>query len=163
MQKLTIPHCLNRASELGVRIYGDVSYRGDCPLEDSDLASAFAWVRFNYPQYSALIFHAETEFNPTNSASYAYHAKSTAKGRLDGLADIVCLPISKGAPAFLCELKRKDISKSIASKQRKEHFIKQLLLLSSQIEHGNVGIVALGLEAFKSAWIEYVGKYGRTN
>lgn len=157
--KLTLKTCLTRAYELGVEIVGDPSYRGDCPLEDSDLASFFAWVRYNYPQYESLIFHCETEFNPTSASSYAYHTKSKAKGRLDGIADIVCLPVSSGAPAFLCELKRLDISKSLASKKRKEHFETQLLLLSSQKSFGSIAIVALGLEAAKAAFIKYMEKY----
>lgn len=159
MNKLTLKSCLARADELGVEVVGDVSFRGDCKAEDADLASFFAWVRKNYPQCAAFIFHAETEFNPTSATSYAYHAKSTAKGRMDGIADIICLPISKGAPAFLCELKRCDISKSLASKKRKEHFENQLMLLSSQKSAGNVAIVALGFEAAKAAFIEYVEKW----
>jgi len=157
--RLTLKHCLARADELGIEIVGDVSFRGDCKAEDADLASFFAWVRKSYPEYKAFIFHAETEFNPTSSTSYAYHAKSKAKGRLDGIADIICLPISKGAPAFLCELKRCDISKSLANKKRKEHFETQLLLLASQKAAGNTAIVALGLEAVKSSFIEYVEKW----
>lgn len=160
MQKLTLKSCLSRADELGIEIRGDVSFRGDCKLEDVDLASFFAWVRYQYPQYASFIFHPETEFNPTGGASYNYHAKSKAKGRLDGLADIICLPISQGAPAFLCELKRQDISKSLASAKRKQHFENQLMLLSSQKAAGNFAIVALGFEAAKAAFIEYVEMYG---
>ena len=160
--KLTLKTCLARADELGIEIKGDPSYRGDCPIEDSDLASFFSWVRYNYPQYESLIFHCETEFNPTSASSYAYHTKSKAKGRLDGIADIVCLPVSSGAPAFLCELKRLDVSKSLASKKRKEHFETQLLLLSSQKSFGNIAIVALGLEATKTAFKEYIDEYGKS-
>ncbi len=144
---------------MGIEIVGDVGFRGDCKAEDADLASFFAWARKYHPEYKAFIFHAETEFNPTGATSYAYHAKSKAKGRLDGIADIICLPISKGAPAFLCELKRCDISKSLASKKRKEHFETQLLLLASQKAAGNTAIVALGLEAVKFSFIEYVEKW----
>jgi len=160
--KITLKTCLARADELGIEIYGDPSYRGDCPLEDSDLASFFAWVRYNYPQYESLIFHCETEFNPTSASSYAYHTKSKAKGRLDGIADIVCLPVSSGAPGLLCELERMDISKSLASKKRKEHFYKQVSILSSQKSFGNIAIVALGLEATKTAFKEYINEYGKS-
>lgn len=157
--KLTLKSCLARADELGVEIVGDVNYRGECKAEDADLASFFAWVRYEYPILRHFIFHAETEFNPTSATSYTYHAKSKAKGRLDGIADIICLPISNGAPAFLCELKRCDISKSLASKKRKQHFENQLMLLSSQKSASNVAIVALGFDAAKAAFIEYVEKW----
>lgn len=157
--KLTLKSCIEKAASLDIEIIGDVNYRGECKAEDADLASFFAWVRKEYPQYRSFVFHAETEFNPTGPASYAYHAKSKAKGRLDGIADIICLPISKGAPAFMCELKRKDISKSLANKKRKEHFEIQLLLLKSQKIAGNIAIVALGLEAAKAAFKSYVRDY----
>ena len=155
----TLKSSIELAEDLRITIIGDIKYRGDCPKEDTDLANFFAWVRYEYKEYYNLIFHAETEFNPQGGSSYAYHAKSKAKGRLDGLADIVCLPISKGAPAFICELKRKNIAKSLASKKMKFHFEDQLLRLSSQQQHGNIAIVALGLDAVKQAFTEYVKEY----
>lgn len=157
--KLTLKYCISRSEELGIKIVGDTSFRGECPLEDSDLASFFAWVRYQYPQYYNLIFHPEMEMPVNGAGSYAYHAKSKAKGRLDGIADVVCLPISKGAPAFICELKRKNIAKSLASKKMKEHFEEQLMILSSQKQHGAIAIVALGLDAIKQAFTEYVEEY----
>lgn len=159
MQKLTLKSSIARAEELNIPIVGDLKFRGECPLEDSDLASFFAWVRFKYPQYYNLVFHPEMEMPVNGAGSYAYHAKSKAKGRLDGIADVIVLPISKGAPAFMCELKRKNISKSLASKDMKIHFEDQLMILSSQKEHGAIAIVALGLDAIKQSFTEYVKEY----
>ena len=160
MKKPTIKCCISKAESIGIKIYGDVKFRGDCPLEDSCLASFFAWVRYQYPQYANLIFHPETEMPVNGGSSFAYHAKSKAKGRVDNLPDVICLPISTGAPAFCCELKRRDISKSLQSKSRKEHFNKQLLILRSHFEHGAVVSVALGFDNLKKSFEEYVGKYG---
>lgn len=161
MQRLTLKSCIARAEELQIPIIGDLSYRGDCPVEDADLASFFAWVRYQYPQYASLIFHPETEMLVNGGSSFAYHAKSKAKGRVDNLPDVICLPISPGAPAFCCELKRSDISKSLQGRSRKEHFEKQLLILRSHLEHGAVVSVALGLDNLKTSFEEYVGKYGQ--
>lgn len=158
--KLTLKSCLDAAEKCGVTIYGDASFRGECKAEDADLAGFFAWARHEYPEYESLIFHAETEFNPQGNSSFAYHAKSKAKGRMDGIADIICLPISHGAPAFMCELKRLDISQSLAKKERKIHFNKQLLRLQSQKEHGAVVCVALGLDNAKQAFKDYEKRYG---
>ena len=155
----TLKSSIALAEDLRIKIVGDIKYRGDCPKEDTDLASFFAWVRYQYKEYYDLIFHNETEFNPQGGSSYAYHAKSKSKGRLDGLADIVCLPISKGAPAFICELKRKDILKSLSGEKRKTHFETQLMRLSSQQDCGNITIIALGLDAVKQAFTEYVEEY----
>ncbi len=159
MTALTLKSCIKAAADLNIKIYGDTGYRGYCAKEDADLASFFSWVRFNYPEYHDLIFHPETEMPVNGGASYAYHAKSKAKGRLDGVADIICLPISKNAPVFACELKRRDISKSLASRHRKEHFNIQLMRLSSQKKCGAFASVALGIEAAKAAFIEYVDKH----
>ncbi len=150
---------MQEAAELNIHVFGDLTFRGDCNKEDSDLASLFAHVRFNHPEYASLIFHPETEMPVNGGGSYAYHAKSKAKGRLDGLADIVCLPIAKNAPAFVCELKRVDISKSLASKKRKEHFLNQLHLLSEQKDHGAFACVALGYDAAVEAFEQYVNLY----
>lgn len=144
---------------MDVPIYGDVSFRSDCQIEDSELATFFAWVRMSYPGFESLIFHPETEMPVNGGASYAYHAKSKAKGRVDNLPDIICLPIHPGAPAFCCEMKRQDIQKSLAGKNRKQHFIKQLLRLRSHLEHGAVVCVALGADNAKQAFNQYVEKY----
>jgi hypothetical protein len=82
---LTLKSCIQAANESGIAIYGDAGFRGDCNKEDSDLASFFSWVRFNYPVYASLIFHPEMEMPTNGGASYAYHAKSKAKGRVDSL------------------------------------------------------------------------------
>lgn len=151
--------CIDKANELGIEIVGDVDFRGKCKAEDSELAQFFTDVRFNYPEYYDLIFHVENEWNPQSGSSYAYHAKSKAKGRLDSIADIVCLPISPGAPAFICELKRVDFSQSVKSSKDKEHFFKQLARLHSQKNFGAIAIVALGFENAYSEFEKYVREY----
>lgn len=157
----TLKDCQTRANELIIPIAGDWSYRGACPVEDADLCSFFAWVRLHYPQYYSLIFHPESEMPVNGGSSYGYHAKSSAKGRVDNLPDIICLPINYGSPAFCCELKRKDISKSLGSAKRKAHFEKQLLRLQSHKQHGAFVCIALGLDNAKHVFKQYVETYGQ--
>jgi hypothetical protein len=156
---ITLKHCISEAGRLGVPIIGDTELRGECKKEDPELASFMAWVRHNYPEYKNLVFHPENEMQTNGGASFAYHAKSKAKGRLDGLCDIVCLPISLGAPALLIELKRVNFAKSLANKAQKEHFLNQIMLLSSQKKHGAVVCVALGADNAKQAFNDYVEQY----
>lgn len=160
MQKLTLQHCIDKTHELEIPVYGDMKWRGKCKVEDADLASFFAWVRRNYPQYEMLIFHPENEMPTNGGASFAYHTKSKNKGRLDGLADVICLPVKLGAPAFVMELKRVDFSKSCSGQKRQKGYMRQLMCLNSQIEHGAFACICLGLDNAKQAFTEYVEKYG---
>lgn len=155
--------CIDKANELGIEIVGDADFRGKCKAEDSELAQFFTDVRYNYPEYYDLIFHPEMEFNPQGGSSYAYHAKSKAKGRLDSVADIICLPISHGSPAFVCELKRLDFSQSVKSSKDKAHFLKQLARLESQKRHGAIAFVALGCDNAYKEFERYVNEYARAS
>ena len=157
---LTIKSCLTKAEELNVPIIGDVSFRGDCKKEDSELIQFFTDVRYHYPQYAHLIFHPENEMKVNGGSSYKQHSVSVAKGRLDGLADIIVLPINKNAPALIIELKRFDISKSLAGEKLKIHFLKQLMCLSSQKQNGAIVCVALGCQNAFKAFEDYVKQYG---
>lgn len=148
--------CFERTKELSIPIYGDIKFRGNSNKEDDDLVSFFSWIRFNYPQYKNLVFHPEMEMMVNGGRSYAYYARSKSKGRLDGMGDIVCLPINKNAPAFICELKRKNAGKSLASKALKLHYLHQVDLLADQLKHGNQVCVAFGFDAAKNAFEEYV-------
>lgn len=155
--------CIDKANELDIEIIGDVDFRGKCKAEDSELAQFFTDVRYNYPEYYDLIFHPEMEFKPQGGSSYAYHAKSKAKGRLDSIADIVCLPISPGAPAFICELKKVNFGDSVKSSKDKEHFFKQLARLESQKRHGAIAFVALGCNNAYKEFERYVNEYARAS
>ena len=155
--------CIDKASELGIEIFGDTNWKGKCKAEDSELAQFFTDVRYNYPEYYDLIFHVENEWNPQSGSSYAYHAKSKAKGRLDSVADIICLPISPAAPAFICELKRLDFSQSVKSSKDKAHFERQLSRLSSQKSYGAIAFVALGCNNAYKEFERYVNEYARAS
>lgn len=158
--KLNLKHCIEHTEALNIPVYGDMHWRGDCNIEDADLASFFAWVRYEYPEYAMLIFHPENEMPVNGCASFAYHTKSKNKGRLDGLADVICLPISPCAPAFVMELKRLDFAKSCSGQKRQQGYMRQLMCLESQIEHGAFACICLGLDNAKQAFEEYLGEYG---
>ena len=163
MTTITIKHCLDRAKELGVPVIGDVKFRGDCKVEDSELADFHQKVTFNYPQYADLAFHVPNEFTADKSkggAKFAHMAKRKNKGVKDGMCDYVVLPIRLSAPVFLCEMKRRDISESIKNKKQKLHFLQQIELLASQKQHGAVVCVALGCDSAYQEFIKYVEEWG---
>lgn len=159
MQKLTLKQCIEQTHELNIPIYGDVSFRGECKKEDPELSYGYQALKLKYPQYEHLFFHVVNEWKPTGSTSYAHYTKLLNKGMKPRLADFICLPVKHGAPAFLCEVKRLNIAESLKSKARKEHYLEQISLLSSQKQNGAVVCVALGGHNLVQAFTEYVEKY----
>ena len=86
------------------KIYGG-NYSGDCPLEREDQKSFVEYVRKLYPQtHGALIVHVSNE----GKRNYRQAAFLKGQGQTKGASDII-IP---GNPAFVCEIKRNDKSKS---------------------------------------------------
>jgi hypothetical protein len=74
-------------------VYGDTSFRGKCPLESAEQITFFNQIRSEHPK---LIGGQHRSID-----------KKKAEGMSVGASDIV-IP---GAPAFVCELKRRDHTK----------------------------------------------------
>ena len=79
-------------------VYGDKSFRGDCPREDVELATF--WNQL-CPELRKRAWHTENEGKRN-------HEKSRMKGQLKGVSDIVVI----GAPPLIIEMKRQDHTKS---------------------------------------------------
>lgn len=158
--KLTIKDCLDHADSLGVPVYGDTAFRGDCNLEDSELATFHQWVIFNYPHLEPLCFHYPNEWSATSKTGgqYAHAAKMANMGVKPRLADWIFTGTDTMPPFFL-EMKRENLAKSISSAERKKHFTEQVSLLASQKQLGAFVCVALGADNAKRAFIEYMEKY----
>lgn len=112
-------------------VYGDVSYRGDCPKEDVELSTFFNQLRKTYPDIAKRAWHTENE-------GVKNHDKSRMKGQLVGVSDIVIMP------GFCCEMKRLDHTKSTWQKG-------QVDFLKACQEAGTYVCVALGWEAAMEA------------
>lgn len=160
MTKLTLQSCLNHAESLGVRVYGDVSLRGDCKLEDSELATFHQWVIYNYPHLEPLCFHYPNEWSATSKTGgqYAHAAKMANMGVKPRLADWIFTGTDTIPPFFL-EMKRVNLAKSISSTERKKHFCEQVMLLASQKQLGAFACVALGADNAKQAFKEYLNEH----
>ena len=122
----------------------DSNYRGPCPVEAAEQTTFFNQLRLLYPQWAALAFHPRNEGELTQ----AQVRRHKAEGMLTGVSDVVII----GTPPFLCELKRRDKTKSRLAK-------KQIDFLNNADAVGAFACVAYGhecaLEAFRE-WLQIV-------
>ena len=118
-----------------IKVYGDLSFRGECPLESAEQITFFNTLRREYPDsYGLLAIHPRNE----GKKSHFQVAKEKAEGMSPGASDIV-IP---GAPSFVCELKRRDHTQSAWQKGQREY-------LAAAKKAGAVACVALG---WRAAW-----------
>lgn len=118
-----------------LKCYGDRTYRGDCPPESAEQITFFNRLRAQYPStYGKIALHPRNE----GKRNHRQTARHKAEGMAPGASDIV-IP---GCPAFVCELKRQDHTKSRWEDD-------QLDYLAVSRNAGAFVCVALGWEA---AW-----------
>ena len=88
-----------------IPIFGDTSYRGPCPHESVEQITFFNMLRFQYPKtYGLIAIHPRNE----GERHHAQTMRHKAEGMTTGASDII-IP---GSPSFVCEIKRKDHTKS---------------------------------------------------
>ena len=118
-----------------LNVYGDVNFRGQCPTETLEQVTFFARLRREYPDsYGAIGVHIKNEGKRTHYAA----ARDKASGMVAGAPDII-IPVD---PPFICELKRRDHTKSKWQPNQMDY-------LRKCHEQGAFVCVALGHEA---AW-----------
>jgi hypothetical protein len=123
-----------------VAIFGG-DYAGACNSEDSDLISFVSWLKFNYPHLVNLIYHIPNEsMKPVHGI-----VMDKKKGVLDGAPD-VCIAL---VPAIYIEMKRRCVKQSLCNTKSRQHFSRQLQVLSDMASAGNRCFVAFGLDAAK--------------
>lgn len=123
-------------SDLPVPIYGDPSWRGACPKEELEQVTFFNKLRREYPHsYGLIALHPRNE-GQLRGGQHGALAQQKAEGMTPGAADII-IP---GSPAFVCEMKRRDHTKSAWKPGQLEY------LIAAQ-EAGAFACVALGWEA----------------
>lgn len=128
----------------GIKVYGDTSYRGNCPKEVLEQVTFFGRLRREYPDTLGLIaFHVRNE-GKRNHLEAATHK---AEGMTTGAADII-IP---GAPTFICELKRRDHTKSSISNE-------QVAFLRAAQAAGSTVCIALGVDAAWEALHAYLAR-----
>ena len=123
-----------------IPIWGNVEYRGDCPKETLEQVTFFGRLRRTYPDtYGLIALHPRNEGQRTHLQA----AKEKSEGMTTGATDIV-IP---GNPAFVCELKRRDHTKSKLEDG-------QLAYMRAAQKAGAYACSALGVNA---AWDAFEG------
>lgn len=126
-------------------VYGDMKFRGDCPIEDQEQISFLNKMRKEYPEtWGKLVVHIKNEGLVKNGQFRAI-SKHKAMGLVAGAPDIV-IP---GAISFLCEMKRANRTKSSISKEQVEYLVTAQSL-------GAFVCVALGAQAAWDAFQDYL-------
>ncbi len=119
-----------------IKTYGDMDFRGECALEDAELITFFNQLRMRYPVLAQVAIHPDNE-GLVFGTGFNNHTRQKAKGAIrNGAADIIIV----GCPSFVCELKRKDHTKSRWQDG-------QLEFLEASQKRGAFVCVALGYEA----------------
>jgi len=136
---------LNNVEALGVRIYGDRGFRGDCPQEAQEQATFFNKLRREYPTtWGRLALHPRNEQQLRGGQCRAL-AKHKAEGMTPGASDII-IP---ARVTFVCELKRQDHTKSKWQDGQIEY-------LAEANNKGAFACVALGWQGAWSALQDWI-------
>lgn len=125
-----------------LRVYGDQSFRGKCAAESVEQVSAMNQIRKRWPDtLGAIVIH------PRNEGKYLAQQirRFKAEGMTSGASDII-IP---GSPAFVCELKRKDHTKSRWQEG-------QLDYLKAAHDCGAFTCVAFGAKGVIDAILDYL-------
>lgn len=123
-----------------LQVYGNQGFRGACPKEEVEQITVFNWLRSEYPYTLGLIaLHPRNEAQLRAGQHMAIN-RHKASGMTPGASDII-IP---GAPSFVCELKRRDHTKSTWQPGQKEY-----LLAAKQA--GSFVCIALGYEGAQEA------------
>jgi len=127
-----------------IAVYGDQTYKGECPSEGVEQVTFFTRLRMRYPDSWGII-----AIHPRNEGirTWAKAAIEKAEGMAKGAADII-IP---GSPSFVCEIKRRDHSKSKWQDGQQEY-------LNAAQKAGSFVCVALGADAAILAFEEYLGQ-----
>lgn len=127
-----------KLNNLPFPIYGDTSYRGKCPVESAEQITFFAELRAKHPDtWGRLALHPRNE-QLLRGGQFRGVIKHKAEGMTPGASDIV-IPAAR---SFVCELKRKDHTKSKWQAGQVEY-------LTIAQNAGAFACVALG---WRSAW-----------
>ena len=98
-----------------IPIYGDLEFRGKCPLETAEQVSFLSLLRREFPELAEIAVHIRNEGKRTKRQGQQHKAE----GMNTGASDIV-IPCD---PPILIELKRRDHQLSSTSKDQLKYLI----------------------------------------
>ena len=125
-----------------IRVYGDIEFRGQCATEAVEQVTFFNRLRRSYKEtYGLIALHPRNE----GARHFRQVAKEKAEGMVKGAADVI-IP---GAPAFVCEIKRRDHTKSQFQDGQEE-------FLNAAKKAGAFVCIALGADAAWEAFDDWL-------
>jgi len=129
-----------------IRVFGDLKFRGQCPMEQAEQVTFFNRIRRQWPDSWGLI-----ATHPRNEGDRTMHqaSRERSEGMTVGASDII-IP---GLPTFVCELKRRNPTLSTLKKEQEK------FLLAAQ-QAGAFVCIALGVDAAMEAFDAYLEDYG---
>lgn len=131
-----------------IPVWGEKSYRGDCPQEYVEQASFFSKLRREYPEtWGKIALHPRNE-GLKIKGQFSQVQKHSAEGMAVGASDIV-IP---ARVSFVCEVKRVDHSKSHWQSE-------QIPYLEAVQNAGGYACIALGAKAAWDAFLWWVSTY----
>lgn len=129
----------------GIRVYGDMSFRGKCPLEAVEQSSIINRIRGKFPDtWGRLVLHPRNE-GLVSGGQFSTVIKHAAEGMTKGSSDIV-IP---GCPSAVIELKRLDHTKSKWQDGQIEY-------LEAARDTGSFACIALGAVAAWQAVLDWI-------
>jgi len=128
-----------------INVYGDKKYRGHCPPELAEQITFFQALQLLYPSLHRIAIHPRNEGKRT----YQQARRHRLEGALNsGAADII-IPAGQ---SFVCEMKRRDHTKSRWQKGQQEY-------LEAAHNAGAFVCVALGADAALEALEDFLKYY----
>lgn len=125
-----------------IKIYGNTKYRGSCATESAEQTTFFNWLRREFKgTYGDIAIHPRNEGKRTYNQAHRQKSEGLTKGASD-----IIVP---GYPAFVCELKRRDHTKSKLEDE-------QIVYLLAAKGVGAFACIALGSDAAKEAFIDWL-------
>lgn len=124
-----------------IPVYGDQSFQGECPSEALEMMTIFNYLRET--PYGAIAIHPRNE-GQLRGGQFSAMARRVAEGQVKGAADVI-IPAS---PAFVCEVKRRDHTKSTWQTGQREY-------LQAAQRLGAFACVALGFHGFEAAFKDW--------
>lgn len=88
-----------------LQVFGDRSFRGRCPHEETEQMNFFAMLRLHHPDLARLAIHPKNEGN----RNWMRQQMDYKKGEVNPGASDVIIP---GCPAMVAEIKRQDHTQS---------------------------------------------------
>lgn len=135
-------------NDLPFQIYGDTTWRGKCPVEALEQVTFFARLRREYPDtWGLLALHPRNE-QQLRGGQFRALAKHKAEGMTPGASDII-IPAGGAMGSFVCELKRRDHTKSKWQDGQVEY-------LQAAHNTGSFACVAFGCDAAWQAFQDWL-------